>query len=87
MNTTPYQTVQLLSVILTGKTRVVVEVDGVVTQWNIVLVTAVQTTSLQSGGENLEVLKCGGTTESVVEATPYQTVQLLSVILTGKPVL
>ena len=45
---TPYQTVQLLSVTLTGKTRVVVigGMESVVTQQNIVPATAVQTTSL-----------------------------------------
>ena len=79
-----YQTVQLLNVILTGKTRVAVRMGSAVTRQNIVHVTAVQTTGLLSGGENQEVHKCGGTTESVVDSTPYLTVQLLSVILTGR---
>ena len=83
--TSPYQTVLLPSVILTGTTRVVVigGMEPVVIRVNIVLAGTVQIISLQSGGENQEVHKCGGTTESVVMTTPYQTVHLPSVILTG----
>ena len=88
VGTTPYQTVQLLSVILTGKHRVAVMLrkESVVTQQNIVLVTAVQTTSLLSGGENQEEHKCGETTESVVfpTGTAFLTAELLSVILTER---
>ena len=56
VETSPYLTVQLVSVILTGKARAVVQnqMESVVTQHNIVLVVRVQTTSLLSGGENQE---------------------------------
>ena len=86
VSTTPYRTAQLLSVILTERTRAVVVngMESVVTRINIVLVTTALITSLQSGGENQEAHKCGGTTESVEASTIYQMVRLLSVILTGR---
>ena len=80
-NTTPYQTVQMLNVILTGRTRVVV-VDGVVTRQKIALVGTVQTTSLLGIGGNQEVRRSGDTTGGVVKTTLYLMVHLVSVILT-----
>ena len=50
--TTPYLTVHLLNVILTGRTRVVVEVEYVATKENIVLVKIVQTTNFSKNGGN-----------------------------------
>ena len=82
--TTPYLTAHLLSVILTGIHRVVVSMDGVVTRQDIVPVVPVQTTSLQSGGENQEVHRSGEMTVSVVVTTLYLTVHMVSVILTGR---
>ena len=84
---TPYLTVQLVSVILTGINRVVVigGKESVVTQQNIVLVGTVQTTHVYTeSGKNQEVHRSGDTTEGVVETTPYLTVHLVSVILTVK---
>ena len=83
---TAYLTVHLLSVILTGRTRVVVValLESVVIRQDIVLVGGVQTTHVYTGtGKNQEVHKSGGVTESVVETSPYLTVHVLSVILTG----
>ena len=79
-------TVHLVSVILTGKTRVVVIVgmDSAVTQQDIVLVVTVQTTHVYTeSGRNRGVHKSGDTTESVVNSTPNLTVHQASVILTG----
>ena len=84
VNTISYLTVHLLNVILTGINRVViVKTERVVTQMNIVIVTAVLTTSYSKTGMTLMVHKSGGMTGSVVVTTPYLTVHRLSVILTG----
>ena len=67
-----------------GIHRVVVTLGGVVTPHNIVLVVTVQTTHVYTEiGKNQEVQKSGDTTEGVVDTSPYLTVHLLSVILTG----
>ena len=84
--TTSYLTAHLLSVILTEISRVVIVIgmETVVTQQNIVLVGTVQTThAYPKTGKNLMVHRSGHTTESVVMTTPYLTVHLVSVILTG----
>ena len=64
---TPYQTVDLQNVIQTERNRVVMipGTGSVATQQNTVLVGTVLTTTLTSGGENLEENKCGETTEDV----------------------
>ena len=66
--TTPYLTVHLVSVILTGINRVVVMVgmESVVTLLNIVLVNTVQTTNYSKSGMNQEVHRSGDTTGGVV---------------------
>ena len=84
--TTTYLTVHLVSVILTGIDRVVVVVflESVVTLLNIVLVNTVQTTDVYTeNGMNQMVHRNGDTTGGVVGSTPYLTVHLVSVILTG----
>ena len=82
---TPYLTVHPVSVILTGINRVVIMSGGesVVTQHNIVFVVTAQTTSFSSCGKNQEVHLSGDLTGGVVETTPYLTVHLVNVILTG----
>ena len=85
VETTPYLTVHLVSVILTVIYRVVVigGKESVVTLQNIVLARTVQTTHVytETGGNQM-VHRSGDTTEGVVETTPYLTVHLVSVILT-----
>ena len=81
--TTPYLTVHLVSVIPAGINRVVIVMESVVTVENIVLVVAVQTTSLLGIGGNQEVHRSGDKTRSVVVTTAYLTVHLVSVLLTG----
>ena len=88
--TTSYQTVHVVSVILTVITRVVAITVGesVVTLLNIVSVHPAQTTNVctQSGGKQM-VLKSGDMTGCVEVTSPYLTVHLVSVILTvGTPV-
>ena len=66
---THYVTLHLASVILTGKNRVVVilSMGGVVTQQDIVLVLAVQTTHVYTKtGKNQDVNRNGDTTGCVV---------------------
>ena len=79
--------IEYQSVILTGINRVVV-VDGmesVETLQIIVLVTTVQTTDVYTkSGEIQMEHRSGDTTDSVVVTTPYLTVHLVSVILTGR---
>ena len=84
--TTPYLTVNLVSVILMGINRVVVVVgvESVVTLQNIVPVVTVQTTHVYTeSGKNQEVHRSGDLTGSVVQTTRYLTVHLVSVILMG----
>ena len=82
VDTTPYLTVHLVSVILTGKNRVVaiIRMDIVVTVHSIVLVKIVWTSKT---GRNQMVHKNGDTTEDVVVTIYYLTIHLVSVILMG----
>ena len=84
VGTTAYQTVQLVSAILTGIDHVVVFIATVVEQQKVVLVRTVQTTHVYTeSGKNLEAHKSGDMTGGVVYTSPYLTVHQVSVILTG----
>ena len=86
VDTSPYLTVHLFSVILTGinPAAMMIGMETVVARLNIVLVHTVRTTHrFLKIGENQEVHRSGEMMVSVVDTTPYQTVQLLNVILTG----
>ena len=83
--TTPYLTVHLVSVILTGINHVVViiGVEIVVELQHIALVIPVQTTHVYTEtGKNQMVYRSGDTIQGVVVTPPYLTVHLVSVILT-----
>ena len=85
VETTHYLTEHLVSVILTVINRVVVRMDGVVTQQKIVPVGTVQTTHVYTEiGMNQEVHRSGDMTGGVVNTFPYRTEHLVSVILMGK---
>ena len=79
---THYPTVQLQYVTLMGiNLAVTMEWDFVEKKNNFVPVTisSVRTTSLPSGGENLEVHRCGGMTVDVEDTIHFLMVKLLDV--------